>query len=409
LTSGASWGGEVPVTERDFGDLKWEFRADVGGSRQVETDVGPVDAVRVTITERPVNLGEFREAVEQEAREDDGALDQLEYSASRRTQLDYAPELGMIVRLHIIEQEKVFVSGTDEGEAFSYRGEEQYEEEWTLAGLQKTSRPARDLDYIVRALAGDVAVADPTGVLPSMRDVQLSVNASEASVNAAEENEVTFRAHATENGRDAAGVDLRWSLLDYANRQVASADGGEVTWTFDEPGLYSVKAAAYDAEDEDVLLAAVETPFEAYFDGEITLTNPVGVFGVPQEAAGMIPVRPGIRELSLTASPMVTVPFDQLIVEDADSQMVEDADSSAERVRVTDFAETAIGPEDWRVVWSSWVDAAAIIPVHVEARYAAPSPEAAQDASGSTTPGFGLLGGRVGWWPHAADDPVPSV
>jgi hypothetical protein len=130
---------------------------------------------------------------------------------------------------------------------------------------------------------------------------------------------------------------------------------------------------------------------------------------VPQEAAGWIPVRPGIRELSLTASPTVAGPFDELIVEDADSEVVEDADASAERVRVTDFAETAIGSEDWRVVWESWVDAAASIPVHVEARYAAASPEAAQDASGSTTTGFGLMEGRVGWWPQAADEPVYSA
>lgn len=405
LRTGDTWGGTY---ELYGGDIQMRYTAEAGRMRTVETPLGKVDALRIDVRHRPVDLdGAIRE-FEEEAREEGYMVEDLRIDVRRDQVMYYSPAYQTVVSGVNTGQDLFSASFPDgEGGRVEARSESRYEERFVLSGARLVAGPELALEEIADLLRPDADLGDVAGVPVPEATYKVAVAVLDGEVNAFEQEAGRFEARVEGAETPPEGHELRWSLL-RGDRVVATATGQVFEPAPEDPGRYAVVLEALDAEG--TVVASAGGGLVAHYEGRVDLSCDVvrvdlGPFGVGVCDEVPVPVHPGVRSVRVVATasgpPNPTAEF---VVEDAIGRPVpvrEEGDRFV--VDLESFDGTNVGAEPWSATWDALAGVLEGIVLDVRVDYGeAPASSVAEpepDDAGPVSWGQGRLGHRPAWLP----------
>jgi hypothetical protein len=402
LTKGKKW----TLPEDDFhawlsfgkhrNEIQWAGTGKVVGSARADTGVGSLDAILVEHSYRPTNLGEWAQAVRGSAQSAGVDLHKLDARAGSTYRIYYNEAYQDTVRVDWFAEVFQHVAGVAQGESFDIMVQVKFEFSTSLVGARLVPGPERDLAFAADFWENKLPWRDSAAGCPKPADYGVRIAATQESANAADREKVTFAADLLGTQALPAGHRFAWRLLGPDGQQAATADGRDVEFTFETPGVYRIELTAVDATGS--VAAADGRGFAANYRTAKPATCPtVAVLGVPSSCVPLnFPVPPGAKSLVVEAIPSAAAPqlmSGTLELRDADDRII-DRRSGSGPIKITVENPQTYATGAWTLRWTPEVGVAGTLEYRVDLRFDEPQPAvaAAPGGSGASARDFGVGG-----------------
>lgn len=339
--------GDVWSHTEEGDGLNTTVRFEAEGAESVETPIGTFSAVRIAVTVTLDGLDDLLEAARQEAAAEGIEVEELSFDQDARATLWYSPDHGAVVKTATRFEETAHIVFRQDGDRHESSVDTSAESMERLVGARLIAGPERSEGNIRQVFLGGERLVDPTGeAVPVGGAYGIDLTADRATVNAAESPTVTFTVTPTEPLPDdhSLQIDLRGpdGVL------VASDASDSLQHVVTDPGVFIAQAYALDAAgdrqatDAALLVADYEARVPA-----ACLPAASGTAAALTCDPVSLPVRNGIRSLTVSFVPSGTAALPELVVTDP---MGNDA-TGATTVHIDDFSGYTVDSDDWSAQW----------------------------------------------------------